>query len=314
MDSSARLLRLLSLLHARPEWPGEELAGRLEITTRTLRRDVTRLRTLGYRVDAVTGKYGGYRLGAGRGMPPLLLDDDEAVAVAVGLRAVTAGTPSGLEEPGMAALTKLEQVLPARLRGRMAALHAATVHLSGMPASQVDADVLTALSQACQRLERLRFSYVDGGNRSSRRSVEPYRLVNTGRRWYLVARDVDRDAWRTFRVDRVSEPRPTGARFTRASEPDAAALVARGIALAPYPVRARVVLHVSPAEAEKYVPPTIGLLEPYGDDGTLLSIGGDIEWLTHYLCGVGCDFDVLEPDELRDSVRARGRYLAESHE
>lgn len=313
MDSSARLLRLLSLLHARPEWPGDELAGRLEITTRTLRRDVTRLRTLGYRIDAVTGRYGGYRLGAGRGMPPLLLDDDEAAAVAVGLRAVTAGTPSGLEEPGMAALMKLEQVLPARLRGRMAALHAATVHMSGTATPQVDADVLTALSQACQRLERLRFAYVDGGNRASRRSVEPYRLVNTGRRWYLVARDVDRDAWRTFRVDRVTEPQPTGTRFSRVSEPDAAALVAQGVALAPYPVRARVALDLPPAEAEKHIPPTLGLLEPYEEGRTLLSIGGDIEWLTHYLCGVGCDFQVLEPEELRAAVRARGQRLAQSH-
>lgn len=313
MDSSTRLLRLLSLLHARPEWPGEELAARLEVTTRTLRRDVTRLRTLGYRIDAVTGKYGGYRLGAGRGMPPLLLDDDEAVAVAVGLRAVTGGTPSGLEEPGMAALMKLEQVLPARLRGRMATLHAATVQLSRTSAPHVDADVLTTLSQACQRLERLRFSYVDGSNRSTSRSVEPYRLVNTGRRWYLVARDVDRDAWRTFRVDRIAEPRGTGSRFARLSEPDAAALVAQGLALAPYPLRARVALHIPPAEAEKFVPPTVGLLQSYDEGRTLLSIGGDLDWLTGYLCGLECDFEVLEPEELRTAVRARAERLIAAH-
>lgn len=313
MDSSTRLLRLLSLLHARPEWPGLELADRLDVTTRTLRRDVTRLRELGYRIDAVTGKYGGYRLGSGRGMPPLLLDDDEAVAVAVGLRAVTGEAWSGLEESAMAALMKLEQVLPMRLRGRMESLRAVTVQLSAAPSPLVDPDNLTTLAQACQRLERLRFSYVDGSDRHSNRLVEPYRLVSTGRRWYLVARDVDRDAWRTFRVDRVSAPQATGSRFTRVSAPDAAAFVAEGIALAPYPLRARVALRVPAPEAEKLVPPTVGVLQPREDGETLLSIGGDTDWLAAYLCGLACDFEVLEPEELRGAVRARAQGLADTH-
>lgn len=312
MDPSTRLLRLLSLLHGRPEWRGEELADRLGITTRTLRRDIDRLRELGYRADAAPGKYGGYRLGAGRGMPPLLLDDDEAVAAAVGLRAVSAGTPSGLEEPATAALLKLEQVLPKRLRGRMTGLHAATVELSVRSTPRMDPDVLTALSQACGRLERIRFSYVDGKDRHSSRLVEPYRLVNTGRRWYLVACDVDRDAWRTFRVDRITAPEPTGSRFSRTSEPDAAALVAEGITLAPYPLRAEVVLRVPKAEAETFVRPTVGVLETHAE-GTLLSIGGDIEWLSAYLCGLECDFAVQTPEELRTAVRERARRLADAH-
>lgn len=313
MDPSTRLLRLLSLLHARPEWPGTELADRLDVTTRTLRRDVTRLRELGYRIDAVTGKYGGYRLGPGRGMPPLLLDDEEALAVAVGLRAVTGGAWSGLEESAIAALLKLDQVLPMRLRGRMASVHAATVQLSAPPSAQVEPDHLTTLAQACQRLERLRFSYADRSNRRSDRLVEPYRLVNTGRRWYLVARDVNRDAWRTFRVDRVSEPRATGSRFTRVSAPDAAAFVAQGIALAPYPLRARVLLRIPPPEAQRLVPSTVGVLEAGQDGQTLLSLGGDSEWLAAYLCGLDCDFEVLEPDEVREAVRARAQRLAATH-
>ncbi|MGH3320935.1 MAG: helix-turn-helix transcriptional regulator [Streptosporangiaceae bacterium] len=313
MDTPTRLLRLLSLLHARPEWPGLELAERVGVTTRTLRRDVTRLRSLGYRIDAVTGKYGGYRLGAGRGLPPLLLDDDEAVSVAVGLRAVTGGTDSGLEESAMAALLKLEQVLPSRLRGRMTALHAVTVQLTGGVAAGVDPGALVTLAQASKLLERLRFSYVDGAGRRSARLVEPYRLVHTGRRWYLVARDVDRDAWRTFRVDRIETPRATGSRFSRSEEPDAAALVARGIASAPYPIRARVALRVSRQEVARLVPPTIGIVQPAADGGTVLTIGGETDWLVGYLCGLPCAFEVLEPVELRAAVRARGERLARSH-
>ena len=213
LDTSARLLRLLSLLQTRPDWSGPELADRLGVTTRTVRRDVDRLRQLGYPVDAAPGVAGGYRLGSGTNLPPLLLDDDEATAVAIALGTTTGGAVRGMEEPALAALTKLDRLLPPRLRQRVADLRAATVGMAG-PADAIDSGLLVTLSQACAGQERIRMSYVDREGTPSDRRVEPYRLVSTGRRWYLVAHDVDRDDWRTFRVDRV-----VGARADRAPLP-----------------------------------------------------------------------------------------------
>src|SRR6266496_5199270 len=195
LRTSARLLRLLSLLQARRDWPGPELADRLGVTTRTVRNDVERLRGLGYPVHATPGVAGGYRLGAGAALPPLLLDDDEAVAVAIGLRTAAGGAVAGIEETSLRALAKLEQVLPARLRPRVGALHAATLSLGG-GGPVIDAEVLTAIAAACRDHERLRFGYGDAQGADTSRSVEPLRLVHTGRRWYLVAFDLDRQDWR----------------------------------------------------------------------------------------------------------------------
>lgn len=215
LETSARLLRLLSLLQAHREWSGPDLADRLGVTPRTIRRDVDRLRELGYPVNASPGTGGGYQLGAGAELPPLLLDDDEAVAVAVGLRTAAGQGIEGIGETSVSALAKLEQVLPNRLRRRVGALNAFTVPMLRDPQpSAVDPGVLTELANACRDRERLRFDYRDHGGSPTRRTVEPHRLVCTERRWYLVAWDVDRDDWRTFRADRITPRPPHGPRFT----------------------------------------------------------------------------------------------------
>src|ERR1700688_2490239 len=202
LNTSARLLRLLSLFQARRYWSGAELSERLEVTPRTVRRDVDRLRSLGYPVNSTSGAGGGYQLGAGATLPPLLLDDDEAVAVAVGLRTAASGTVSGIEEASVRALSKLEQVLPSRLSRRVSALHAFIVPLAN-PGPTVDAATLTAIAAACRDHEELRFGYHSRDGSPSVRAVEPHRLVHTGRRWYLAAWDTDRNYWRTFRVDPI---------------------------------------------------------------------------------------------------------------
>jgi predicted DNA-binding transcriptional regulator YafY len=236
-DTSARLLRLLSLLQTPRDWTGTELAERLDVTTRTVRNDVERLRDLGYPVHGTRGAIGGYRLGAGSALPPLLLDDEEAVAVAVGLRTAAGGSVAGIEEPSLRALAKLEQVLPSRLRRRVNALQTYTVSVPlDRPGPVVSPELLTAIVAACRDHERLRFDYRSRDAAASRRDVEPYRLVNWGRRWYLVAWDTMRGDWRTFRVDRMDSPRtPTGPRFAPRPLPDEdlAGDVSRGVATAP---------------------------------------------------------------------------------
>ncbi|MGW6704182.1 helix-turn-helix transcriptional regulator [Streptomyces sp. NPDC054956] len=229
-DTPARLLTLLSLLQTPREWPGSELAQRLRVSARTIRRDIDRLRELGYPVEATLGAEGGYRLVAGAAMPPLVLDDEEAVAIAVGLRAGAGHAIEGVEEASVRALAKLEQVLPGRLRHRVSALQSATVAVTRGDGPSVDPLTLTTIASAVAGPERLRFSYRARDGVDSRRLVEPYRLVSTGSRWYLVAYDMEREDWRTFRVDRVSEPRATGARFSARELPmDAVEFVRRGL-------------------------------------------------------------------------------------
>jgi predicted DNA-binding transcriptional regulator YafY len=313
VDTPVRLLRLLTLLSARPWWHGADLADRLEVTERTLRRDVTRLRALGYPVDASTGPYGGYRLGAAGHLPPLLLDDDEGVAVAVALRAVSGGGGSGLETAALSALTKLDQVLPVQLRERVAALRTVTVGLRSAELPPADLDVLVVIAVACRRPERLRFTYLDGQGNTTDRLVEPFRLVYTARQWYLVAFDTSRTAWRTFRVDRISEPKGTGVPFERTEEPDAAALVSRGVALAAHAIQARVRLDVGAEQAARYVGPTVGVIESSDGASTIVGIGGDLEWIAAYVAGLPCRFEVLEPPEVRVAVRELGARLARDH-
>lgn len=218
LASSARLLRLLSLLQTHRVWSGADLAERLGVTVRTVRRDVDRLRALGYPVHARQGT-AGYRLGAGATLPPLILDDDEAVAVAVGLRTATAGSVAGIEETSLRALAKLEHVLPSRLRHRVRTLQEATLRAGNAPGPQVSADSLMTIADACRRSERLRLDYTTPRGEHSRRTVEPHRLISFGRQWYLVAWDTDREDWRTFRVDRLSPPTPTGPRFAPRDPP-----------------------------------------------------------------------------------------------
>ncbi|MGH3442400.1 MAG: helix-turn-helix transcriptional regulator [Nitriliruptorales bacterium] len=309
MDPTNRLLRLLALLPARATWAGDELAERLGVTPRTVRRDVTRLRDLGYAVEAEPGRYGGYRLAGGQALPPLVLSDEEAVAVAIGLRTAALSGVAGLGESALTTLGKLEQVLPSRLRDRVAALGTATVHLGAPVPDTVDAEVLSTVAVACRRGERLLLGYRDREGRTTRRDVDPFRVVHAARRWYLVARDVRRHAWRTFRIDRVTDVLPTAVRVRIEDPPDAAALVTEALAVAPYRWRATVRLDLPLEGATQRVPPTLGLLEADGDV-TLLHIGADeLRWIANFLAGLGCGFEVLEPTELVDELRRLARRL-----
>jgi predicted DNA-binding transcriptional regulator YafY len=305
LDTSARLLRLLSLLQARRDWPGAELAERLGVGVRTIRRDVDRLRTLGYPVHATTGTAGGYRLGAGAALPPLLLDDEEAVAVAVGLRAAAGGTVAGIEETSVRALAKLEQVLPSRLRHRVSALSSAMVPMAGYGV-RVDAEVLTAIAAGCRDRQRLRFGYSGRDGTASTRVVEPHRLVHTPHRWYLLAWDTAREDWRTFRVDRIEGTPSAGARFVPREPPEeAAAYVSRAVSSAPYRYQARFLMRAPIEVVAERVSPTAGRLEPIDDHTCLLHAGANsLEQLALYVGLKGVDFEVLDPPELIAHVRA----------
>lgn len=302
--TSARLLRLLSLLQSRRHWNGPELADRLGVTVRTVRRDVQRLRDLGYPVDASRGEAGGYELGRGGELPPLLLDDDEATAVAVALGASAGGAVRGIEEPALAALAKLDRLLPPRLRHRVGALRSATVLLSP-PVDAVDADVLVTLAQACGGNERVTVRYDDREGRSSERRVEPYRLVATGRRWYLLAFDLDRRDWRTFRVDRMGDVRATGHRFVPdPARPDPVATVAAAITTAPYRHQATVSFPgTTPAELARRIPPTVGVVTEAHDGAVLTTGGDDLDALVGHLVAIGLAFRVESPDELQRHLR-----------
>ncbi len=310
MDTSVRLLRLLSLLQTRPEWPGPDLADRLEVTVRTLRRDVQKLRMIGYPVHATPGVAGGYRLGAGAALPPLLLDEDEAIAVALSLRTAASHAVTGVGEASVRALAKLEQVLPSRLRERAIAISHATVPLT-LPGAVVDADVLTAIARGCRNRERVVFGYRRGldGDLTDRR-VEPHRLVQAGYRWYLVARDVERDDWRTFRADRIESPRLTGVRFEPRDPPDAAAFVANAVSTAPYRYQARVLVHAPASDVAAQVPPTTAFVETVSADSCLLTSGSDsLDSLAFHIAMLGFSFTVQEPPELAERMHALATRL-----
>ncbi|MFI0355281.1 helix-turn-helix transcriptional regulator [Actinomadura sp. 9N407] len=301
LETSARLLRLLSLLQTPREWPGTELAARLEVSTRTVRNDVERLRALGYPVHANRGSTGGYRLGAGTRLPPLLLDDEEAVAVAIGLRTAANGTIAGVEETSVRALAKLEQVLPDRLRRRVNALQSYTVPVPpDRPGPQVTAETLTVITAACRDHERLRFDYQGHNGSESIRTVEPHRLVSWGRRWYLVAWDVDRSGWRTFRVDRLTPRVPTGPRFTPREPPeDVVTRVMRGVSAAAWRHRATVTVHAPAARVTAHINPAVGTVEALDEETCILHTGADtLEALAVHLGLLNEDFTVTDPPEL----------------
>jgi predicted DNA-binding transcriptional regulator YafY len=314
MGPSARLLRLLSLLQTPRDWTGGELAERLEVSPRTIRNDVERLRALGYPVHATRGSVGGYRLEAGASMPPLLLDDDEAVAVAIGLRTATGGAVTGIEETSLRALAKLEQVLPPRLRHQVSSLQRVTVHVRRRPATTIDAAVLTELARLAREHFTVRFDYSDRRQTATRRRVEPYRLVNAGQRWYLVAWDLDRDDWRTFRVDRIQGGRSPGSRFTpRAlSDAEVEALIARGVPIEARRHHARVLVRAPAGELAQRFGPWLGTITAVDDGSCLLETGADnLEMLAAYLGLLDADFSVTEPPELVAAVRAlAARYAA----
>jgi predicted DNA-binding transcriptional regulator YafY len=309
LETSARLLRLLSLLQSRRDWNGTELAGRLGVGLRTVRRDIGRLRDLGYPVDATPGVAGGYRLGAGAAVPPLLLDDEEAVAVAISLHMAAAGSVAGLEETSLRALTKLRQMLPSRLRHRVSAFHTTTVPLTGpgSPPDAVDPELLTAIAAACRDQRRLRLRY-PGRDGVTTRNVEPYRLVHTPRRWYLLAWDIDRADWRTFRLDRINGPLgPPGARFAPRQPPaeDVAAYVSQSISSAPYRYQARVLIHAPLEAVARRSSPAAGRLEAVDQRTCILHTGSNsLDELAIYIAVKGFDFEVLDPPELVPVLRA----------
>jgi predicted DNA-binding transcriptional regulator YafY len=305
-ETSSRLLELLSLLQARREWPGAELADRLEVSGRTVRRDIDRLRDLGYPVESATGPAGGYRLRAGTAMPPLLLDDDEAIAIAVGLRTAARASVAGIEETALRALLKLEQVLPKNLRRRVAALGAATIAPS-VSGPTVEPQDLTVIAGACRDGECLRFSYRSRDGIDTRRLVEPHTLVNLGRRWYLVAWDRRREDWRTFRVDRLTRPSATGVRFSSRPLPatDAAAYVEQTIAGASSRFEARVTLRASADEVTARVPSHWGTIVPIDAASSEYRTSDDnLGWLAIRIAMIGVDFEVHDPPELREHLNA----------
>jgi predicted DNA-binding transcriptional regulator YafY len=309
-QTSSRLLELLSLLQARRDWPGAELADRLGVSGRTIRRDVERLRSLGYPVQSLTGPAGGYRLHAGTAMPPLLLDEDEAIAIAVGLRTAARASVTGIEETSIRALVKLEQVLPAHLRRRVAALGSATVAPPGGPT--VDPQQLTTIAAACRDCECLRFDYNSRDGTATRREVEPHALVNRGRRWYLVAWDRRREDWRTFRVDRLDRATATGPRFAARALPgeDPAAYVQQSIAGAFRRFEARVTVHASVEEVTHRLPFLGGALTPIDANRCEYQTSDDdLEWLALRVAMLGADVDVHEPPELRAQLRTLARRI-----
>ncbi|MFI6996356.1 helix-turn-helix transcriptional regulator [Nocardia sp. NPDC050175] len=309
--TSARLLRLLSLLQMHQDWTGTELAERLDVTTRTVRRDVDRLRELGYPVHAVLGPVGGYRLGPGASLPPLLLDDDETVAVTLGLQANATGSVTGIEEASLRALTKVEQVLPTRLRHRVDALHSAVVAMPPRygPGPAVDAATLTTISAAIRAAETLRFDYLSHAGGETRRSVEPHRIAHWGHRWYLVGWDTDRADWRTFRVDRMSLRTPNGRRFTHRPSPggDVVAYLRHTMGFALWPYRSVLRVHVP---AEDLIGRVEGLVTPIDEHTCRLEMGSDSYALVALVVGMlDVEFEVESPPELATHLQAlAGRF------
>jgi predicted DNA-binding transcriptional regulator YafY len=309
VQTSARLLALLSLLQVRREWTGQELADRLEVTPRTIRRDIDKLRSLGYPVEAAPGVAGGYRLSAGGELPPLLLDDAEAVAVAVGLRTAASGSIAGIEETSVRALAKLEQVLPSRLRRRVSALGNATSTFT-VDGPRIDADVLATLAGACRDATRLQFGYIARDDRASRRTVDPAAVVYSGHRWYLVAFDLDRDDWRTFRLDRIQARVHDAGRGRRRTVPggDPAAYVKQQLRAAgtreadPVPGQIRLGL---PADiAGRRVPARYATVEPDGAEACIVTTRGP--WSRDFLVWMAlldAPLAVIGPPELAEAAR-----------
>jgi predicted DNA-binding transcriptional regulator YafY len=311
LETSARLLRLLSLLQTPRDWTGADLAERLDVDVRTVRRDIGKLRSLGYPVHATPG-IAGYRLGAGAKLPPLLLDDEEAVAVAIGLRAAAGGTIAGIEESSLRALAKLEQVLPSALRHRVRLLRSVTVSVPATGAT-VDPEDLMAIAAACRDRLRLRFDYRAHDGTEGVRVTEPHRLVNGGGRWYLIGWDVDRADWRTYRVDRMRPRVPTGPRFAPRQAPDVdlARYLAEGVSTRAYRYQALVTVGLPAEVAARQIPATVGVLEAVDGDSCLLHIGANsLDEMALYLGLFRFPFVVQRPPELITTLRELADRLA----
>lgn len=308
--TTERVLRLLGLLQRRPSWTAAEVAAQLGVTDRSVRRDVERLRALGYPVRATAGVGGGYQLGAGSRIPPLLLDDEEAVAVGLSLRLSAGGTVAGAEEAALSALAKLDRMMPPRLSAEVRALHSAVGALVG-PSERISADILLMLAQACAGAVRVRFQYAGRGGERSRRTVEPVRMITTGQRWYLMAYDVDRQDWRTFRLDRMHQVETTTWRFRPREHPDPARYVQDSVTAAPYRYVARVRLRASAEEVAALIPPQVGRVEEEQDGWCLLIAGADdLEWLAMHVVRLGHEAQILEPTELKEAAARLSQRLA----
>jgi predicted DNA-binding transcriptional regulator YafY len=313
MNTSARMLRLLSLLQTHRYWPGGELSDRLDVSPRTLRRDVDRLRELGYVVDAVRGVAGGYQLRAGGLLPPLLLEDEEAVAVAVSLQSSAAGGTPGMEETSVQALSKVISLMPPRLRRQMDALRSQTERLpwSGGPA--LDPALLSTLAQACRDSEPIHFTYTARGAEPTDRWVEPHRMVSMGRRWYLVAYDRDRRDWRSFRVDRIDEPRTSGQTFRPRELPadDALSFVQAGIRRMPQRYAVRLVLDADPTDVAAFAGRWAAVTGEVGRAVLEMNVDS-LDWPMFILANLDADFVVESPPELADVVARAGARFARS--
>ncbi|MEU5219836.1 WYL domain-containing protein [Streptomyces sp. NPDC020807] len=306
--TTERVLTLLGLLQQRRLWTGPELADRLGVTPRTVRRDVERLRALGYPVHAAQGVGGGYRLGPGQTLPPLLLDDREAIATAVSLLAGAGGEVAGAGDAALRALTKLDQVLPARLRHEVRAL-SGSVDSFGTGRTPVDPETLMTLARACRDQVEAAFDYPSGDERHRRR-VEPHRLVTSDRRWYLLAYDLDRDDWRTFRVDRVTDATPRTWRFRPRETPDAAAYVHEGVASRAYPHQARFLVHAPAETVRNQIPASAAVVHPRGPAHCEIHSGAaGLDFLLLHVLLLGHDFEALHPPELKTRCQALARRL-----
>ena len=304
LSTSARLLRLASLLQARRHWPGAALSEELAVDARTVRRDVDRLRELGYPVQASSGVGGGYALGRGADLPPLVLDDEEAVALAIALRAAGA-TVGGIEATSLRLLGKLDQLMPMRLRRKATALHAVTLSLRGNMPPLVDAGLLSEIATACRDARVLRFGYRSHAGDASQRHVQPLRLANYGRRWYLIAWDTDRSDWRSFRVDRIDRARTTGESFVPRPVPaDVATRLERGIAYEPFACRITLRLQGSVDELQAVLPVWCGVLEPETATHSLLRVGADSpESLLAQVLMIGRDVELVEGEAMAPALQ-----------
>lgn len=309
-STTERVLRVLALLQSRPSWTAVELAEELGVTDRSVRRDVDRLRALGYPVRATPGVGGGYQLGAGTRLPPLLLHDDEAIATAVSLRLASGSTIAGAAEAALRALAKLDQVMPPRLREEVRAIYGATETVVGA-GTEIDADTLLALARACRDATRVRFRYTTRQEVDDERTVEPVRMVATGQRWYLMAWDVDRDDWRTFRLDRMRDVAPTTWRFRPRQHPDPVAYVQRSVTESPYRYIARIRLRADADQVRDMVPPQVGRVEDDEDGWCVLVVGADDpDWVVMHVARMGFEAVVLEPPELRAAADRLATRLA----
>jgi len=308
LSTSARILRLLTTLQSRRHWSGAELAEKLEVTPRTLRRDVDRLRSLGYVVGASAGPGGGYQLGASTTLPPLLLRDEEAIALAASLRAAVDAF-AGVDDAVLGVLVKLEQILPERLRRKVGALHSMTISVGRGDA--VNADVLVAIASACRNAEELAFEYRKPDGSKGARRVEPLRLAHAeSRRWYLLAWDLDRAGWRTFRVDRIRSPAP-GARFVqRPAPPDLERYIGESLTTSSYPLHARFRLFGSAKELRARIPSWLGRIDSEDAGSCILTIGApSLEDMVPMILCAGVEFELLEPEALRPHLQQAAARL-----